>query len=294
MTNPTAAKKTAASRVTEKNETPVVEEKISSETSVVDTPEAEKEVNRIPETLADNPILSEFCKRYLDVLDEIAKYNEEVLAEKDAEWNPSKVLEKSKELANPTDANVPANADIKAARDEWEKIVGQAALARKKVIETTAKALGITLTVTTERDAETEEGLKQKRKLAVAIGTQLSTIAEMTTDKDASAAVTTFFEKNPLPAIGRDQVRSFGSDGKSTPKYRVHITVSDKDGNVKVSEDGFTKTALALPKYYERGKALKSETLRKAWEAAGNTPEKTLVDPVEFDDNDLHFVIKKK
>jgi hypothetical protein len=253
----------------------------------------EKNDKRIPATLSRNSILADFCRQYLSVFDEISSYNSEVLAEKDSEWTAGKVMEKARDFASPENpADVKEN--IKAVWEEFERAAAEHAKARKAVLEATSKELGITLSATTERNPEIEGPMKERRKLAIEIGTQLGTIAKMTTDEKASAAVTEFLAGNPLPAIGRDQTRTFGSDEKSTPKYRVHVTVSDKDGNVKVSEAGFTKAALALTKLYERGKAPKSDTLRDAWEKAGNSADKTVTNPVEFDDNELHYVITKK
>jgi hypothetical protein len=249
---------------------------------------------RIPTALSRNSILADFCAQYLTVFDEISNYNREVLAEKDSEWNASKVLEKAREFARPTEKGVEPKQDIKKAIEDYERLVDALALARRSVLDITSKELGITLSATADRNPETEAPLKEHRKLAIEIGTQLSMIAKMTTDETASNAVTEFLSQNPLPAIGRDQARSFGDNEKATPKYRVHVTVSDKDGNVKVDEDGFTKTALALTKFYERGKAPKSDNLREVWEKAGNTPEKTVTNPVEFTDNELSFVITKK
>lgn len=250
--------------------------------------------NRIPTALSTNSILADFCKQYLNVVDEIAKYNADVLSEKDSEWTAAKVMEKARAFASPTDANEKPKPEIKKLVDDFEKAAVALSNARKAVIEATSKELGITLSATSERNPELEAPLKEKRKLANEIGNQLGMIAKMTTDASASDSVTEFLSKNPLPAVGRDQVRTFGNDGKSTPKYRVTVTVTDIDGAVKVQEDGFTKTALALTKLYERGKAPKSDDLRAAWEKAGNTSENTVQPTVEFDDNKLHFVIKKK
>lgn len=263
------------------------------EVSSSDSNEAPKKP-RISEVLSNHAILADFARQYLSVFDEIAKYNEAILAEKNSEWNSTKVFAKARELGNPTDANAKADDNVKSALDKYEEALTAYNKARKDVIDVTSKSLGITLSVGAERNLETEAPLKEKHKFAVAIGTQLSTIAEMLTDAKISEAVTTFLSENPLPAVGRDQVRSFSTNEKSTPKYRVNVVVKDKDGNVKVDEAGFTKASFALTKFYERGKALKSEDLRNAWEKAGNTPDKTVTNPVEFTDNDLHFVITKK
>ncbi len=292
MTTPTTNK--TATKAT-KSTPAKVEDNIAevAEAPVATVPD-DTSVNRIPELFENNPILKDFCQKYLDILDEITEYNKQVLAEKTAEWNSSKVLEKAKEFAHPEDANVPANKEIQTLVDEWEKAITVLAQKRKAVIERTAKELGITLTSTAERDPEKEAGLKEQRKLAHTIGSQLSSFAEMINDASATKTIQEFLGSNPLPAVGRDQSHNFSSDGgKATPKYRVKVTVS-RDNEELISEDGFTKAALALPKYYERGKALKADKLREAWEAAGNTPEKTVTDPVEFNDNGLHFTITKK
>jgi len=263
------------------------------------TPEVvveEKEVSRIPEALIANPILAEFCGRYLASFDEITEYNKQVLADRDSEWNSTKVLEKARELGRPTDKDAKPNEDISKALKVWEDSVNAMNLARKSVLDKTSKVLNITLSATEVRSPELEAPLKEKRKIAIEIGTNLNMLAKMTNDETASSAVLEFLAKNPLPAIGREQTRSFGSEGVSTPKYRVHVQIT-KDGETLLDEDGFTKTALALTKPtfgYERGKAPKSDTLRTVWEKVGNTPEKTVKTPVEFDDNGLHFVISKK
>lgn len=285
MTTPT--KSTAT-----KSATPPAKPAPAPVDKVADKPVGEQ---RIPETLSSNSILADFCKQYLSVFDEIANYNKEVLAERDSEWTAAKVMEKARELGRPTDANVKPKENVKNALEKFESLVTELAKARKAVLDVTSGELGITLSATAERNPELEAPLKEKRKLAVEIGTQLGMIAKMTTDENASSAVEEFLGKNPLPAIGRDQARTFGGDGgKSTPKYRVTVVVTDKDGNEKVKEDGFTKTALALTKLYERGKAPKSDTLREVWEKAGNTSEKTVQSPVTFEDNNLHYTITKK
>ncbi len=279
---------TKAAKPAIKNETPKTES-----TPEVVKPDTDE---RIPALLAGNSIFGDFCKRYMQVFDEISEYNKAVLAEKDSEWNANKVLEKAREFARPTDKNTEPKSDIKSVLEAWEDLINQTAKARKAVLDATAKELGITLSATADRNPELEAPLKEKRKVAVEIGTQLGMISKMTQDTSAEEAINEFLEKNPLPAIGRDQVRTFGDTGASTPKYRVNIKVY-KDGNVLADEAGFTKTALALTKPvfgYERGKAPKSDFLREAWEKAGNTPEKTVTNPVEFTDNDLHYVISKK
>lgn len=293
MTTPTAAKRTPA-KSTSAKETPVVEtpEEIKETQETPETPEeTNQEVNRIPDVLSENAILADFCRRYLEIFDEITQYNKEVLSTSNDEWTPGKVLEKSRELGRPAQGE--PNKEVKAALETYEELVNNTAKARRALLDITANAIGITLSATAVRDPETEAPLREKRKFAITLGDQLATISKLTTDESASAAVTEFLKNSPLPAIGRDQTRTFGEDVKATPKYRVTVTVS-RDGNVLVSEDGFTKTGHALVKLYERGKAPKSDTLRTAWENAGNTPEKTVTNPVEFDDNGLHYVISKK
>lgn len=254
---------------------------------------AETPVSRVPAVLLENPILAEFCNQYLTTVDEILAYNKDVLAEKSAEWNAHKVMEKAREFARPTDKSEP-DSEILDIIKKYEAAQDAYNLARRSVLDATAKKLGITLSATADRNPEIEAPLKEKRKTAHVIGTQLKTMAEMTTNTQASEAVEEFLSKNELPMIGRDQTHSFGDSGKATPKYRVTIVVTDKDGKEVLSEDGFSKTAMALTKFYERGKAPKADVLREVWEKAGNSPEETKTNPVQFDDNDLHFVITKK
>lgn len=251
---------------------------------------------RIPATLSKNPIFKEFCNKYLETLDQIAEYNREVLADKDSEWNAGKVLEKAREFARPTDKSKEVNKEILAAIEKHEAAINAASLARKAVLDLTSKELGISLSATAERNAEIEAPLKEKRKDALVLGQQLSKIAEMTSDETVTGAITAFLKEFELPAVGRNQTTSFGNDGTSTPKYRVSVEIT-KDGNVLMSGEGFSKTAINLSKPvfgYERGKAPKADDLRAAWETAGNSAEETKVNPVEFDDNGLHFKITKK
>lgn len=299
MTNPSTTSKRRNVQENTVTETPVVE--IATDAPVVETPvetpvEAtvtdETPVERIPEALSEHAILADFCRQYLAVVDEIAGYNKEVLAESDSDWTSGKVLAKAREFAHPDDATK-IDADIKGVYTEWERLLTETAKAKKAVLDTTSKKLGITLNISNERNPELEAPMKERRKLANEIGTQLEMIAKMTTNENASAAVKEFLEKNPLPAVGRDQARTFGNDEKATPKYRVQVVVT-KDGETVLNEAGFTKAALGLTKFYKRGEAIKSDTLRAAWEKAGNSVEKTVTNPVEFEDNGLQFSISKK
>ncbi len=280
--------------------TPVMENSVTEAPVIEEVPADESTINesgidsRIPGIVAEQSILKNFFERYLEALDEIAAYNKLVLAESESEWNATKVLAKSVEMASNEDANL-INQKVKEARDAFERISAELSKARRNLIDVTAAELGISLNVTDTRDPEAEKPLKEKRTLAVEIGKQLKTIAQMTTDESAATAVDEFLVANPMPAIGRDQVRSFTSDGKATPKYRVVVTVK-KDGKELLSEKGFTKAAQQLtnPIFgYERGKAPKSDDLRAAWEKAGNTPEKTVQSTVEFEDGELHYTITK-
>jgi hypothetical protein len=307
MTTPaknTPAKSTPAKAETVKSpvvenkvDTPVVENNVSPvpDDKVVET----EPKDRIPELLQGNNILASICQRYLDTFDKIAAYNKDVLAKNDSDWTSTKVLEEARKLGRPTDKDTKPNETISAALKKWESLVDEMNKARRAVIDETSKVLGITLSATAERNPEIEAPLKEERKIAAEIGKQLAMLASITNDDNSAKAVEEFLAKNPLPAVGRDQVHVFGStDEKATPKYRVNVEVKIDD-KVVVSESGFTKAALALPKFYPRGEAPKSDKLRLAWEAAGNSAEKTVVNPVEFDDEGengaiLHFTITKK
>lgn len=250
---------------------------------------------RIPTALAKVPILGDFCRRYMETFDKISEYNKAVLADQNSEWNSHKILEKARSFARPTEKGVEPKTEIKEALESWEDLINKVALARKSVIELTAKELGIAPANMTERDPAQEGPLKEQRKIAVEIGNHLATMAQMTTDDNAKSAVNDFLAANPLPSVGRDQVRTFGGAATATPKYRVTIEVKKGD-EILLSEKGFTKTALALSKPvfgYERGKSPKSDDLRGAWEAAGNTPDETKQNPVVFEDNGLTYTITK-
>jgi len=266
--------------------------KATASKAVENTPNGDE---RIPVVLSENSILADFCKRYLGTVDEILEYNKAVLAEKDSEWNALKVLDRARKFASPENAEE-VKPEIKKAVDAWESLQAEALKARKAVLDLTSRELGITLSATADRNPELEAPLKDKRKIANEIGSQLGVIAKLTSDEKASDAVNSFLTENPLPAVGREQARTFGTDENSTPKYRVKVEVF-KDGNNILTADGFTKATLALTKPvfgYERGKAPKSDDLRKAWESAGNSSKETKQEVVEFDDNGLHYVLTKK
>jgi hypothetical protein len=262
-----------------------------------------EEAPKIPASLEENKLLVEFCKMYLAVVAEITAYNKEVLQERTDGWTNPKILAKARELASPEDASVPKNEEIEALVTKFDDYQTALNFARKEVIEATAKVLGITVTATRERDTAVEEPLKEKRNNATQIATQLSNIASMTHDPSTKGAVTEFLDSNPLPMVGRDQVRNFTQDNASTPRYRVTINVL-KDDVVIGTAQGFTKAGLMLTKPefgYDRAKALSGDDLRKAWEGAGNSAANPYAVPtVEFVDTredggnpDLKFVITK-
>ncbi len=283
MTAP-AAKKAAPAAA---KETP---KEVAKETNIAQTGDM-----RIPESLRSNLIFADFCKRYMEAYDEISAYNKEVLAARDSEWNATKVIAEAKKFASPEKPE-DADAEIKKAVDEWEAALAKALELRKNVLDATSKKLGINLSAVADRDHEKEDGLKEKRKLAIEIGKRLADIAGLTNDENAGKEITSFLTDFGMPAVGRDQATTLTSNGGSTPKYRVTVRVFNKDGAELMNEKGFTKTALGLTKPvfgYERGKAPKSEDLRGIWENAGNTAEETKQATVEFEDNNLKFVITK-
>jgi hypothetical protein len=294
MTTPTTNKTAPKSTPTpKKDETVVVDEKtpLQDDVKVEETPK-----NRIPEYLANNPIFAEFCKRYLETFDDISKYNKSVLASKDSQWTTTKILEKAREMARPTEAGKEPNKNVLKALEDFERLINEMNVARRAVVDAASKELGISTVVTDARDPEKEAPLKEARKTAVELGKQLNLIADMTQDKKSSDEITKFLTDFPLPAIGRDQVHTFGGDTKATPKYRLSIKVAKGD-EVLMEGEGITKTALALsnPKFgYERGKSLSADELRKAWESAGNSSENTVQPTVEFTDNGLTFTLTKK
>jgi hypothetical protein len=281
--------------VTDKSDDIVEEKEIETpETEVTEVSENDKLIAQ----LSSNPILADFTKKYLDVHGEISQYNAEVLAAKDSEWNPGKVMTKATEFAKPEpNSGVKADEEILSLMQSYEKLLIEVARAKKSVVDATAKKLGITLSATAERDPVKEEALKEKRSVGVVLGKRLNDIAEMFSDKEMSDAIAKFLTNNPLPAVGRQSSMSFaGNEGKATPKYRVKVEVYK--GDEKLDEfDGFSKTALSLSNSkfgYERGKALKADKFREAWEAPGNNSEKTVQSTVEFTDNGLRFVLTKK
>ncbi len=286
MTAP-AAKKTApaaAAKVTD-----------AKPAEVTKATEVAKGDERIPEMLRSNVIFGDFCKRYMESFDEITSYNKEVIAEKDSEWNASKVIAEAKKFAT-AEKPEDGDANVKAAVEEWEKALSAALELRKKVLNVTSEKLGINLSAVSDRDTEKEGALKEKRKLAIEIGKRLADIATLTSDENAGKEINSFLDEYAMPAVGRDQTTSVTSNGGSTPKYRVTVRVLNSDGAEILNERGFTKAAINLTKPvfgYGRGDAPKAEDLRKAWEAVGNTAENTKQSIVEFEDNNLKFIIEK-
>lgn len=281
--------------VSEENVSETTPEENVSEV-VSETVEDENPANRIPEIFAANPMFTSLVTQYLSVYDEIAGYNKTVIAEKsDSEWTTGKLLAEARKLASPDEGD--PNVDIKSVYDTFERINIELAKARKAVVDATAKFKGISLSsVAAERDPAKEEELKEKRVPAIDIGKNMAMMAGLLNDKEASEAIKDFLGKYQLPAVGRDQSRNFAESGGSTPKYRVRVEVI-KNGEVLLTEDGFAKTGLALtqPVFgYERGKALKSDALRTAWESVGNSGDKTVQNVVEFEDNGLLFRITDK
>jgi hypothetical protein len=283
-----------------KNDEIKEDEKMITETEniEVETDEVDDSAAKLNELLSGNQILSEFTKKYLVIYKEIAEYNKSVLAAKDSEWNVGKVMTKAQEFAKPEpNSGIKPVDEIADLVKAYEDLVIQVAQAKRAVIERTSKELGISLSNTAERDPIKEEELKQKRVVAVQLGTQLSSIATMISDKNISDGVTEFLTKNPLPSVGRASSHTFAGDGaKSTPKYRVKVAIY-KDGTLLEEFDGFSKTALNLSNSkfgYARGQAPKADKLRSAWESAGNNADTTVQPTVEFDDNGLHFVLTKK
>lgn len=288
MTAPTTSKR---SNKTEP-ETATMEDTSSVEETV--SPVEETETETVPELLNSNPIFAAMCSRYLDIAKSLAEYNASVLSEKDSEYSPRNLINKAQELGNPTDANVKANEAIKTALNEWEELVIKARQARANLIEVTAKELGIAAPTTVERDPEVEAKLRDDRKTAFEIGTQLKMIVGFTNDQNTTDVVMNFLEQNPLPAVGRDQSRNFAAEAVNTPKYRVTVTAVNGNGDEVVRESGFSKAAQALSKFYDRGQGIKPDALRTVWESAGNTPEKTVQDSVTTEDNGLTITITKK
>ncbi len=282
----------------------VVEETVVVEDNPTEVSETENEnvsfveeetVPEYPEAFAENPLVLSIAQKYKGIVNEISEYNKKVLAEKDSEWNASKLLKKALEMASPEDAN-DINENVKTAHAEFERIAAEYANARQNLISVTANELGVSLsTVAEQRDEAAEAPLKEKRATAVTIVKQLQAMTEVYNDDNFKNAVATFLSNNGLPAIGRDQVRSFNESGTAgTPKYRVSITITNKDGEVLMDGEGFSKTAIALSKPvfgYERGKKPSSDTLRETWEKLGG-PNSS--EDISFEDNELTYTVHKK
>lgn len=282
---------------TDNTETEVVESVEKSAEEIEAAKQAE--IAEMYEQLNANPILIDFCNKYTATYNEIKEYNDSVLAAKNAEWTPAKVLAKAKEYGKPEEG-VKGIEEITDLYDLYLGALEDFNDARKKLLDRTAQELGISLTATSEKDPVKEEKLKEDRKIAVVLGEQLSTIAKMISDENISAAVTKFLLTYPLPSVGREQAHSFGvsADGekRATPKYRLNIKVY-KDGTEILNADGITNAKLKLtqPVFgYDRGKAPSADKLRDMWESTGNSPDKTVHNSVEVEDNGLKYVLTKR
>jgi hypothetical protein len=273
----------------------------STTTEVVETEvtEVTETVSRIPEAFKDNAMITGFFEQYLGVVDLIAEYNASVLKTAHAEWDRHKLLAKGKELGRPFDANVAPVDGILELLKSYENAMETLAFARDALINATAGHLGVSLsTVGAERDKEKEVPLQEARKTGVSIGNLLNNIAAMNTDPVTSEGITKFLNENPLPVVGRNDARALSSDASvaSTPKYRLKVVIT-KDGAKLLEADGITKAVQALnqPVFgYAKGTAPKADVLRKAWEAAGNGPGKTVQSTVTFQDNGLEYSLIAK
>lgn len=251
--------------------------------------------NRIPKLLAEQAIFKEFLSRYLSNYDEIVDYNEQVLKEKNSEWNSYKILDKAREMARPTDGKS-ANETIKDALTAWEKLASEVNAAKQNLIQVAAKELGIEYSSGQERDPEKEAPLREKHKTNINIGKQLKEMTKLTVDPKLRDELTDFLKKYEMPAVGRNQTHNFlAEEGDKTPKYRLRITASrEETGEELFTEDGITKAVAATAKFYDRGKGLKADIFRKAWESAGNSAGNTVQNTVSFTDNGLIFTLSQK
>lgn len=270
---------------------------VDTEAEEFETEGLEEEISRIPDSLASNPILADFANKYLEVVDLIAEYNKSVLTPAKSEWTNAKLNEAGRKLARPDDPKLKGNPDLLKLLVAMENAQDALNLARKSFFDGVADKLGVVRDTTAERDLEKEAELKNKRSFASTIGTQLSQIASLTSDTEASAAVESFLNENKLPAVGRNSVTSFGGEnpGKGTPRYRVSIRI-EKDGNVLLEKgEGFTKTAAALsrPEFgLEKEQRPTAEDFRNVWEKAGNSGDNPAATPeVVFENHGLTYTL---
>jgi hypothetical protein len=243
---------------------------------------------RIPEVLRSEMIISAMLTNYLRYTDEIAQYNADVLKRTDGEWTPNKLLAKAKEWARPIQGD--PDSDALAVVQALEKAQSTLNAARQQVVKFTADKMGVSLSNVTERDSEREVPLKQNRIKAVEISKQMDAFRQNVEDTDAGSALGQFLKDFPVPQVGREGKFDPTDTATGAPKYRVRVEVFRGDERL-LSENGFTKTALALPKYHARGQAPKSDKLREVWEAAGNTSDNVVQPVVQWENAGLRYVI---
>lgn len=203
------------------------------------------------------------------------------------------------------DPNAPTQAKmVTQARDEttpeilelvnkYDAALTAVNQARETLANSMARKLGVTLAreVPKPEDVELTQ-VKSQRQRAVDIAKVLEKMASLT----AAEGVAEFLKANPIPEVLRKGSYDPTAETSGTPKYRVTVTAT-RDGQeilTRTDGQGFTKAAQYSRKFHEKDKALAAPDFRKAWEAAGNTVEKTVQSPVTFEHDGVQYSISKR
>lgn len=224
--------------------------------------------DRVPELLRD-AIIGDFLSKYLTTVDRITAYRASLAPATEKTWTVPKLMATAREAAFPEDASVEVPAGLQDAWNAFEAAQQALQIAKRSVVDIMRTALGIEDEVGGERDEAVEAELKTARAEADNIAKTIQQLAKLSgSDAAKQQVMFDFLAEHPLPSITSERTTSYVDEKPTTPKYRVRIIVSD-DENEKLQEDGFSKTAQAVRKFYDnKSEAPTAETLRQFWEDA--------------------------
>jgi hypothetical protein len=239
---------------------------------------------RIPDVFANNPVLADLAASYLSTLDEVTEYNATYKVDRKVDPDaptPNKMLAEAKKVRE-------EDNEANSLLDRWEALYEEIAAHKQRIADYMAGKLGITLVAEVPKpDADATSALREQRKSAVELGKTMAQIATLTGRAQDGEALTSFLSANQLPEVGREGKADFTAETQTAPKYRVDVTAR-VNGNIVLSGDkgkGFTKAAQYGKQLHpgdNRQHAPSRDDFQKAWESAGNTPEKTVQSEVKF------------
>jgi hypothetical protein len=283
----------------------------TSETEAESTEEEEDEEAEANPLTGTNPFpgfMSGFATKILEANSQISAHNVEMTKlaamAKSAGMSSYQVLSEAKKLARPVEDDTKPNAQILTLLEAYEKAQETLNSARSSLVATTAKSLGVDLAQEApEPDKDIVEALKVARKSAVAIAKQLVDMASNANPNDPSRKeLEAWLAANPILVIGSDRVLDVTDATSGLARYRVDVTASINGQTLTVGTEefkgakGFTKAAQLASKSgkHKRGESPDRDDFRKAWEAAGNTPDKTVQSTVDFTKDEVTYRLVKR